>query len=687
MTFRGSHTRKHGFFESNVAGRFSCLILQQPQDAGRGGFIAWAGYGLPARQGKQTTTRRDDHSLNVSAALIRPAIDPQSQFTADIASAATGPCRAANVRRDVLTVSLQDYFQVGTFRRLVSPERWDRFETRLEVNTANTLELLDRFNTKATFFVLGWIADRYPELVRQVAERGHEVASSGFYHKPVAGREAAEFRDDLARAREAIQSASGQTVRGFRAADGWIGPKDLWALDVLAEQGYAWDSSMMPTRWGYGHAGRRVVHQHTARTGTIWEVPPSTINLFGLRLPIAGGNWFRQIPHSILKRAVARWHRKRSAPFVMYFHTWELDPEQPRITAAGTLGTMRHYRNLDKMSWVLEDYLSRYSFAPIADVLGLPALETLRSDDVATRADAAPIRLAALSPSPSNASHVGTHSTAACVAEDAPESREPVTVVIPCYNEERTIPYLARTLDSVRAALAAKWQPTFLFVDDYSRDATWDGLNAKFGSQADCRLVRHETNKGVAAAILTGIQAADSEIVCSIDCDCSYDPLELAVMIPKLTDDVDLVTASPYHPEGRVANVPNWRLGLSKTSSWMYRCVFGRPMHTWTSCFRIYRKSALANIEVKHGNFLGIAEMLCELCLKGSKIVEHPATLDVRIFGQSKMKVLRTILGHLKLLQGFARRRMFGEPKPAAVAAKRAPQPTLDPVGVMPHQT
>jgi glycosyltransferase involved in cell wall biosynthesis len=175
-------------------------------------------------------------------------------------------------------------------------------------------------------------------------------------------------------------------------------------------------------------------------------------------------------------------------------------------------------------------------------------------------------------------------------------------------------------------------------------------LQSMFGSRPDCSALRHERNMGVAGAILTGIHAAKTVIVCSMDCDCTYDPHEFRNMIPLLQDGVDLVTASPYHSQGRTLNVPEWRLALSKSLSLLYRRVLRQKVSTYTSCFRVYRRAAVDELVIRHGGFLGITEMLGKLALQGSKIVEYPATLEVRMFGQSKMKVIKTIFGHVGLL-------------------------------------
>jgi glycosyltransferase involved in cell wall biosynthesis len=245
------------------------------------------------------------------------------------------------------------------------------------------------------------------------------------------------------------------------------------------------------------------------------------------------------------------------------------------------------------------------------------------------------------------------------VRVDAPRQiRERVTLVVPCYNEEHSLPYLANTLRSVREVLSRKYEVEAIFVDDHSNDRTWQVLEDLFAGHPNVVRIRHETNRGVAASILTGLRNAGTEIVCSIDCDCSYDPHDLANMIPLLRDDVALVTASPYHPKGSVHNVPAWRLVLSKTLSRLYRIVLRQPLHTYTSCFRVYRRSAVIGTQPERGGFLGIAELVGKLALSGAEIVEHPATLKVRVLGHSKMKILQTIRGHLGLITSLAWQRV-----------------------------
>jgi len=558
---------------------------------------------------------------------------------------------ATRPREHLLTVNLEDYFQVGAFNRFVQRGQWYRFESRLAVHAGHTLDLLDRYGAKATFFVLGWLADNFPDTVRAIADRGHEVASRGYYHRNVRQMTPDEFRKDLARARTAIERVTGRRVVGYRTADGWFGPDDTWALDVLAGEGYEYDSSVAPLgRRFRDEAWRRYIHRHQAGERGLTEVPISAVRVLGYDVPVGGGNWVRQLPRFLMRRAAARWDADAPSPFVLYFHTWELDREQPRISTAGWLTRIRHYRNLAGMEERLADYLGRYRFVPIADYLGFE------------RSKVTPAYDPTMTPAPARGTFAGWTDTG---------PRKDVTIVVPLYNEELIVPYLANTLRKVREAFAPGYDLRFVLVDDGSRDKTWAGVSEAFGRERDVTLVRHDVNRGVAAAILTGIRRAETETVCSMDADCTYDPHELLNMIPLLADGVDLVTASPYHPRGQVRNVPGWRLVLSRTASRMYRLVFRNQLHTYTSCFRVYRRSAVVDLPVRHGNFLGVVELLGHLDLVGGRVEEHPATLEVRMLGRSKMKTFRTILGHLRLMYGFAVKRVFGRRRTLHSGAER----------------
>ena len=544
----------------------------------------------------------------------------------------------ATTKKHLLTVLVEDYFHVGAFENLIHQRNWSNFEPRFEKNTLKALDLLDEFDTKATFFVLGWIAEQNPSIVREIVRRGHEVASRGFYHRSVRNLTPEEFREDVRKTNRVLENAGGQKIIGYRAAEKLDYKKDAWILDVLAEEDFVYDASFLPTQKDAKE--KRFANQVRTSGKAIWEFPYSTRNLGVKLMPISGGNYFRQIPHTLMRHAVEDWHKRYDEPFVLYFHVWELDPEQPRISAASNYNRIRHYRKLDKMEWVIKEYLGKYKFTTGADFLGLK--DELRITNYELR-DASPVLE---------------------IAESKIQNlKSKVSIVIPCYNEEAALPYLANTLRSVEANLREDYQPEFVFVDDASTDKTFDLLQELFGACENVKIIRHETNKGVAAGIMTGLDAAETEIVCSMDCDCTYDPHELKRMIPLLTDDVDLVTASPYHNLGGVRNVPEWRLFLSKGASFLYRRALRSKLDTYTSCFRVYRRSSVIDLEIVEKGFLGVAELLGKLDLKGGKILEYPAVLEVRLFGFSKMKTARTIFGHLRLLSRLSNERLFGKPE------------------------
>ena len=575
----------------------------------------------------------------------RPGLDRSTRQGLRVPEA-TLQSRPGKERAHILTIAVEDYFQAAALGGVVQPRQWSRFEKRVERNTRATLDLLDESGAKATFFVLGWIASEMPQLVREILRRGHEVASKGYQHRSLQEMTAEEFREDLRRSRQAIERAVGRRVLGYRIARGRFGIEDLWALDVLAEEGLVYDSSVYPHRRNIGsETWRRFPFQHTSGDRKLWEFPIASLRLAGLSFPFGGGFYFRQLPHGFARAVLRRWDRKYESPFVLHFHVWEMDPSLPHITAAGALTQLRQHRNVGAMPQRIRDHLSSYRFTSIARHLGLEQ-------------EALP-----------DAGTVPPERRSEPAARQA--SREPVTVVIPCFNEEIVLPYLANTLEEVRGNLDCSYELRFVFVDDGSTDETWAQLQRIFGSRRDCELVKQPRNMGVAAAIMAGIRAATTSVVCSIDCDCTYDPHQLQGMIPLLQEGVDLVTASPYHPAGAVMNVPGWRLGLSKGLSQLYRVILGERIATFTSCFRVYRRSAFADLRVEEGGFLGVAEMLALTSLRRGKIVEYPAILEVRMLGRSKMKILQTILGHLRLLGRFAWLRTWRRGMPSKGASLR----------------
>jgi polysaccharide deacetylase family protein (PEP-CTERM system associated) len=555
--------------------------------------------------------------------------------------------RPPTQRAHILTVSVEEYFHAGALQGAVRRKHWDRFESRIQQSVETALDLLSRHDQRATFFVLGCIAERHPALIARIGALGHEVAASGYWPQGLSDSLREEFREDLKRSRDAIETATGKKVFGFRTPRTWLKAHDLWMLEVLAEEGFVYDSSVNPSLRRFdGPAVFREIswHAHPAGRGGVWELPITTVGVSQWRIAVSGGNYTRQLPHTILSPVVAHLDRTRSQPLVFYFMPWELDRDQPQITAVSRFARVRQYRNLGKARWVLEEYCRRYRFQTVAQHLGLASVAAAPPAAVAT-----------------------------AVPVVNPADQRDISLVIPLYNEEANVTYLRRTLTDLRVRLAARYHVHVVLVDDGSRDGTWAALQDAFKEEADCQLVRQPRNGGVAAAIMAGIAHAPTDIVATIDCDCSYDPYDLGAMVP-LIDDADIVSASPYHPKGSVLNVPGWRLLLSKTLSKMYGVVLGTNLYTYTSCCRVYRKSALDGIELRNGGFLGIAEILITAVLRGARVVEYPATLESRLFGESKMRVARTIGGHLGFLAELvsARLRRTAGRRPAPVGPPRA---------------
>jgi len=271
---------------------------------------------------------------------------------------------------NALTVDVEDYFQVSAFAKSINHEDWDLHPRRVERNTHLLLDLFEKAGVKATFFVLGWVAEREPQLVREISSRGHEVASHGFSHQLIYNQTPKVFRDETRRSKALLEELAGTEVKGYRAASYSITRKSLWALDILAEEGFKYDSSIFPVRHDrYGIPGaEETPHKLTTPAGyTLVEFPLSTARILNYKMPVAGGGYFRLYPYW-LTRFGLRQVNNRGCPFVFYLHPWEVDSDQPRIEASA-FSRFRHYNNLHKCEHRLERLLDDFSFTTCEDVL------------------------------------------------------------------------------------------------------------------------------------------------------------------------------------------------------------------------------------------------------------------------------------------------------------------------------
>ena len=265
---------------------------------------------------------------------------------------------------NALSIDVEDYFQVSAFAANISRADWDRLPCRVERNVDRLLDLLHGHGARATFFTLGWVAHRYPELVRRVAEAGHEVASHGYAHRRATEQAPHEFYEDIVRAKRLLEDIVGRAVRGYRAPSFSISSSNLWAFDCIARAGYRYSSSVYPVRhdhYGMPDAPR---FAHRLPNGLI-EVPMSTAQVAGVNLPAAGGGYFRLVPYAVSRWAIERVNRIDGRSAIFYLHPWELDPDQPRVDGAPMRARFRHYLNLRKTEARLAQLLGDFHWDSI----------------------------------------------------------------------------------------------------------------------------------------------------------------------------------------------------------------------------------------------------------------------------------------------------------------------------------
>ena len=297
------------------------------------------------------------------------------------------------IAKHCLSFDVEEHFQVSAFESPMRRRHWDQFESRVQLNTEKLLELLAKKGVQATFFILGWVAERYPSLVHQIASAGHEVASHGYAHELITSQTPVVFREDIRKAKAILESILSKPVLGYRAPSFSITKDTMWATQVLVEEGYIYDSSIFPVvhdRYGVPSANPEL-HQLSTASGLLWEVPPSTVKCLGVRLPVAGGGYFRLYPYPVL-RALLRKLEGEGAPLVMYMHPWEFDPDQPRMEGS-MVSRMRHYLNLDKTEGRMRALLEDFSFAPIRQVF--PQIEQMQCMELSSETEAGRTSLSA----------------------------------------------------------------------------------------------------------------------------------------------------------------------------------------------------------------------------------------------------------------------------------------------------
>lgn len=293
----------------------------------------------------------------------------------------------ANPTLHAMSVDVEDYFHVAALSGVIQPGQWDSLPSRVEQNTEQLLSLFERHDVKATFFVLGWVAERFPELIKKISNHGHEVASHGYSHQLVYNQTPEAFREETLRSKHLLEDITGKPVKGYRAASYSITRKSLWALDILTEAGFTWDSSIFPIRhdrYGIPDSPAAPYSIETASGNVIREFPLTTARVLGMSIPAAGGGYFRQFPYPVFRYLFRNASGFGQRPQMFYLHPWEIDPDQPRYNNANWLSRFRHYTNLDKCYGRLERLLNDFSFGTVSESYNAyePDRTLLRSNQV-----------------------------------------------------------------------------------------------------------------------------------------------------------------------------------------------------------------------------------------------------------------------------------------------------------------
>lgn len=285
----------------------------------------------------------------------------------------TGNCPQHILKKtqiNALSVDVEEYFHVSAFSKNIDPTDWGKYESRVDCSVAKLLDIFDCFDVKGTFFVLGWLADRNPQLVRRISDRGHEIGCHGYSHQLIYNQSRSAFESETNKAKAILEEITGKQIEGYRAASFSITEKSFWALDILHAAGFRYDSSIYPVRHDtYGNRNAKPYpHLLTLESGAkLAEFPISTIQLGPVRLPVGGGGYFRLYPYPFSRFALLSINRK-NLPFVFYMHPWEIDCEQPRVKS-NAISTFRHYNNIPRFEERLKKLLSQFRFCSMGQVL------------------------------------------------------------------------------------------------------------------------------------------------------------------------------------------------------------------------------------------------------------------------------------------------------------------------------
>ena len=414
--------------------------------------------------------------------------------------------------KNILSIDIEEYFQVENFKSVISFSQWDSYESRLNVGLDVILKILQDYHVKVTFFVLGWTAERHPECIKKIAAEGHEIGSHGYAHELIYKQGPVGFRDDLRKSLDILEPLAGEKIVSYRAPCFSITEKSMWALNELMDCGIENDSSIFPIfhdRYGIPDSDK-LPHIIRARDKQILkEFPISIYEIFGRHIPFSGGGYFRLLPTKFIAH-MAKTLNTQGYPIIMYLHPWEFDPEQPRINA-GMLNTFRHYVNIDSTERKLRRLLDLVDVGTMKDFKIQEEGIKLRDFNV-------------------------------------PSLRsidKKISVVVPVYNEEESVDELIRYIDGEVRKIALGYE--IVLVDDGSVDGTVERIKQLKAEYSAVKLVKLKRNYGQTPAMVAGFDHAEGEIIITMDGDLQNDPRDIQKVLDKIYEGYDVVSGWRYN--------------------------------------------------------------------------------------------------------------------------------------------
>src|SRR5262245_111315 len=533
-----------------------------------------------------------------------------------------------------LTFDLEEYFQVSAFAESVSRSSWQGYSGRAEESTYQILAMLELRNIKATFFVLGWFAQKHVRLIREIKELGHEVASHGYEHKLIYDQTPDEFRTDVRATKQILENITSGPILGYRAPSYSIIKSTLWALEVLAEEGYRYDSSIFPIRhdrYGIPHFQRR---PHVIQTGSgpLTEFPLTTARCVGRNVPVCGGGYFRILPFAVTRWGLNQCIRGDRTPAIFYLHPWEFDPEQPRIEA-GVLSRFRHYTNLD---------LTETRFSKLLQLLSF------------TRADRLLQQIGLL-----DSSAITLTSELQHWSPEKPScfrSFKSVSLVVPILNEQGSISQLYREASQALQSSGCEYE--MIFVDDGSTDETYDRLLKLREKDTHVKIIKLRRNFGQTPAMACGFDMASGEVIVSMDGDLQNDPADIPLLLREIDLGFDIVCGWRFNRKDRWLS----RRLPSKLANALIRSVTGIRIHDLGCSLKAYRAPIIQSLKLysdMHRFIPAVSQ------LAGARVGEIPVNHRPRVFGVSKYGISRTYkvlmdLISIKMLTRFTFKPLLG---------------------------